>query len=227
MTACSAVENGCPTSPTSPQLDGLSKEISSPADNQPGASDQEAKPHQDERAASAAGAGGGGGVSHTHFTFEVGLEQEETLPLKIHPNVEPTIQNGNGVKEEVITAVLQDNGQEKQTANFKEEQIETVLNRRRDVQPSFVVEENGIPCPDRIGVEEKEKRCGPGEQIDQIFRITSLPNGLEQGSSSHSELKETEEREEAEEEGFSPSPVPSKEDSVTEEKEMEDRKSVV
>uniref|UniRef100_A0A671VFY5 Zinc finger FYVE-type containing 9 n=1 Tax=Sparus aurata TaxID=8175 RepID=A0A671VFY5_SPAAU len=224
VTACSAVENGCPTSPTSPQLDGLSKEISSPADNQPGASDQEAKPHQDERAASAAGAGGGGGVSHTHFTFEVGLEQEETLPLKIHPNVEPTIQNGNGVKEEVITAVLQDNGQEKQTANFKEEQIETVLNRRRDVQPSFVVEENGIPCPDRIGVEEKEKRCGPGEQIDQIFRITSLPNGLEQGSSSHSELKETEEREEAEEEGFSPSPVPSKEDSVTEEKEMEESK---
>uniref|UniRef100_A0A671VG09 Zinc finger FYVE-type containing 9 n=1 Tax=Sparus aurata TaxID=8175 RepID=A0A671VG09_SPAAU len=140
VTACSAVENGCPTSPTSPQLDGLSKEISSPADNQPGASDQEAKPHQDERAASAAGAGGGGGVSHTHFTFEVGLEQEETLPLKIHPNVEPTIQNGNGVKEEVIT------------------------------------------------------------------------------------LKETEEREEAEEEGFSPSPVPSKEDSVTEEKEMEESK---
>uniref|UniRef100_A0A8D0CPF9 Zinc finger FYVE-type containing 9 n=1 Tax=Sander lucioperca TaxID=283035 RepID=A0A8D0CPF9_SANLU len=150
VTACTAVENGCPSSPASPQLDGLSKDINSPPDNQPGASDQEAKPHQEERSASAGG-GGSSTVSSTHFTFEVGLGHEEET-------VEPTTQNGEGVKEGASTAVLQDNGQEKQTANLKEEQVESLLNRGRYVQ------------------------------------------------------------------GFSPSPVPSKEDSVTEEKEMEESK---
>lgn len=215
VTACSAVENGCPASP---QLDGLSKDISSLPDNQPVASDQEAQPHQEERAASAGG--GGSAVSHTHFTFDVGLGQEETLPPEIHPNVEPTTQNEEGVKEEASTAVLQDNGQEKQTLNLKEEQIESLLIRGRDVQAGCEVEENGVSLLDTIGVEEKEERLGPEGQIDQHLRITSLPNGLEQDSSSHSKLKETEE----EEEGFSPSPVPSKEDSVTEEKEMEESK---
>lgn len=217
VTACSAVENGCPASP---QLDGLRKEISSPPGNQPGASDQEAKPHQEERAASAGG--GGSTVSHTHFTFEVGLRQEETPSLKIHPNVEPTAQNGEGVQEEAVTAVLQDNSQEKLTAKLKEEQVESFLNRGRDDQAGCEVEENGVSPPDGVGVEEKEWRCGPEGQIDQLLRITSLPNGLEEENSSHSKLKETEEEEE--EEGFSPSPVPSKEDSVTEEKEMEESK---
>ncbi|KAG8014306.1 Zinc finger FYVE domain-containing protein 9 [Nibea albiflora] len=216
VTACSAVENGCPASPASPQqLDGLGKEISSPPDKQPCASDQEDKPHQEERAASESG--GGSGVSHTHFTFEVGLGQEETLSPKIHPNVEPTAQNGEGVKEEVITVDLLDNGEEKQGANLKE-QIESPLNKGRDVQAGCVVEENGV-SPDRVEVEER--RCGPEGQIDQLLRITSLPNGLEQESSSHSKLKVTEEEED---EGISPSPVPSKEDSVTEEKEMEESK---
>ncbi|KAE8290616.1 Zinc finger FYVE domain-containing protein 9 [Larimichthys crocea] len=219
VTACSAVENGCPASPASPQqLDGLGKEISSPADKQPCASDQEDKPHQEERAASEGG--GGSAVSHTHFTFEVGLGQEETLSPKIHPNVEPTAQNGEGVKEEVITVDLQDNGEEKEGANLKE-QIESPLNRGRDVQAGCVVEENGVSPPDRVGEEEKERRCGPEGQIDQLLRITSLPNGLEQESSSHSKLKLTEEEED---EDISPSPVPSKEDSVTEEKEMEESK---
>lgn len=133
--------------------------------------------------------------------------------------MEPTTQNGEGVKEEAVTAVLQDNGQEKQTANSKEEQGESLLNRGRDVLAGFEVEENGVFPPDRVGVEEEERRCGPEGQIDQLLRITSLPNGLEQESHS----KETEEKKE-EEEGFSPSPVPSKEDFVTEEKEMEESK---
>ncbi|XP_076600964.1 zinc finger FYVE domain-containing protein 9 isoform X2 [Chaetodon auriga] len=227
VTACTAVENGCPASPASPQLDGLSKEISSLPDNQPIASDQEAQPHQEERAASAGGGGGGGGgegsaVNHTHFTFDVGLGQEETLSPKTHPNVGTGTQNGEGEEEEVITAVFQDSRQEKQTANSKEEQIESLLIRGRDIQAGCEVEENGVSLLDRVGVEE-EKRFGPEGQIDQHLRITSLPNGLEQDSSSHSKLKETEEKEE-EEEGFSPSPVPSKEDSVTEEKEMEESK---
>lgn len=209
VTACSSVENGCPASPASPQLDGLSKEINSPSDNQPSSSDQEAKPHQEERAASAAAGGGGGGgggpaVGHTHFTFEVGLGQEETLSTKT--------QNGEVFKEEVIAAVLLDSGHEKITSDLKEEQIESLPNKGRDVQAGCESEENGV--------EVEEKRCGPGGQIDQHLRITSLSNGLEVESSSHSELKETEE----EKEDFSPSPVPSKEDSVTEEKEMEESK---
>ncbi|XP_059201381.1 zinc finger FYVE domain-containing protein 9 isoform X1 [Centropristis striata] len=223
VTACTAVENGCPASPASPQLDGLSKEINSPADNQPSASDQEAKPNQEERAISAGG-GGGSTVSHTHFTFELGLEhREETLSPKIHPNVEPTTQNGEDVKEEDRTAVFQDNGEEKQTANLKEEEVESLLHRVRDVQAGCEVVENGLSPPGRIRVDEKERRCSPEAQVDQLLRVTSLPNGLEQESSSHSKLKETDEEEEGEG-SFSPSPVPSKEDSVTEEKEMEESK---
>ncbi|KAF1383570.1 hypothetical protein PFLUV_G00133240 [Perca fluviatilis] len=212
VTACTAVENGCPSSPASPQLDGLSKEIHSPPNNQPGASDQEAKPHQEERSASAGGGGGSSTVSSTHFTFELELGHEEET-------VEPTTQNGEGVKEGASKAILQDNGQEKQTANLKEEQVESLLNRGRYVQVGCEVDENGVSPPEWVGV-ENERRCGPEGQTDQLLRIISLPNGLEQENSNHSKLKETEE----EEEGFSPSPVPSKEDSVTEEKEMEESK---
>ncbi|XP_071348008.1 zinc finger FYVE domain-containing protein 9 isoform X3 [Trachinotus anak] len=216
VTACSAVENGCPASP---QHDGLSQEISSPPGNQPGASGQAVKPHQEESAASAGG--GSSTVSHTHFTFELGLGQEEAPSEKIHPNVEPATQIGEGVKEEASTAVLQDYGQERQTANSNEEQGESVLNGGRDVHSGCEAEENGVSPPDSVGV-EKERECGPEGQIEQLLRITSLHNGLEQERSSHSKLKDTEEKQE--EEGFSPSPVPSKEDSVTEEKEMEESK---
>ncbi|XP_023266665.1 zinc finger FYVE domain-containing protein 9 isoform X2 [Seriola lalandi dorsalis] len=215
VTACSAVENGCHASP---QNDGLSKEISSPPDNQPGASDQAVKPHQEESAASARG--GASTVSHTHFTFELGLGEEEDPSEKIHKNVEPATQIGEGVKEEAGTAVLQDYGQERQTANSDKEQGDSVLNGGRDIHAGCEAEENGISPPDRV---DKERRCSPEGQVDQLLRITSLPNGLEQ-ERSHSKLKDTEEREEEEEEGFSPSPVPSKEDSVTEEKEMEESK---
>lgn len=220
MTVCGTVENGCPASPASPQQDGLRKELNSPPDNQPIASDQEAKPPQEERVTSAGGEGSA--VSHTHFTFEVGLGQDEPLSPKIHPNVQPTTYHEEGVKEEVITAVLQDSSQEIQAANLKEEEIESLLNGVREVQACCEVEENDVSLSGRVGVEEKEKRCGPEGQIDQLLRITSLPNGLEQASISHSKLEETEEKEE--EEGFSASPVPSKEDSVTEEKEMEESK---
>uniref|UniRef100_A0A7N6B3R9 FYVE-type domain-containing protein n=1 Tax=Anabas testudineus TaxID=64144 RepID=A0A7N6B3R9_ANATE len=60
----------------------------------------------------------------------------------------------------------------------------------------------------------------PGASDPEFLSITNLPNGLEQ-ENSHSLLKEEEEKEE---EGCSPSPLPSKEDSVTEEKEMEESK---
>lgn len=211
------MENGCPASPLSPQQDGLREGISSPPDDQPTASDQVANPPQEERVTSAGGEGSP--VSHTHFTFEVGYGQDGILSPK---TPEPTTHNGEGFKEEVLRVVLQDSGQEKQTANLKEEQIESLLNGVRDFQAGCEVEENGVSVSDTVGVEEKEKRCGPEGQIDQLLRITSLTNGLEQESSSHSRRKQTEEKEEQED--FSPSPVPSKEDSVTEEKEMEESK---
>uniref|UniRef100_A0A3P8SYS1 Zinc finger FYVE-type containing 9 n=1 Tax=Amphiprion percula TaxID=161767 RepID=A0A3P8SYS1_AMPPE len=206
-----AVENGCPGSP---QPDGLSRESSSGADIRPGAPDQEAQ--HEAIAASAGGGGGGHAVSHIHFTFEVGLGEEQAEQIhpdvehKIHPDVEHTAQNGEGLKDGSCSDVLQDFGSERQTADSKEEQRESV-NVEKDE-----LEENSVSPP-----EEKEWSCGPEGQTDQILlRIPSLPNGLEQESSSRP--KETEEKDE--EEGFSPSPVPSKEDSVTEEKEMEESK---
>ncbi|KAK5889389.1 hypothetical protein CesoFtcFv8_015398 [Champsocephalus esox] len=214
VTACPAVENGCPASPT---LGGLSEKIHSPSDRPPGDSDQES--HQEERADSASG--GGSTVGHTHFTFEVGLEKE-TLALRINPNVQPTTHNGEDVKQEAGTADLPDNGHEKQTANFKQLHVESLLHGEQDIRSDCKVEENGVSPPDRNGLDIKPRRCGPKGQIDQLLRIPSLPNGLEQESSNHSKAEETEEEEQ--EEGFSPSPVPSKEDSVTEEKEMEESK---
>uniref|UniRef100_A0A673BRE1 Zinc finger, FYVE domain containing 9a n=1 Tax=Sphaeramia orbicularis TaxID=375764 RepID=A0A673BRE1_9TELE len=198
VTACNTVENGCPASPP---LDRPSREISSPPDIQPHASELEAKPQQEERAASA----GGGGSTGTHFTFEVGSGQEETLSAKILSNVESTTQNG----EEAATAVLQ----EKQSKNSKDSQGGALLNGGRDTE----VEEGG-------GVEEKERRCASEGQMDQLLRITSLPNGLDQESRCHLKVKESETKEEEEEGGYSSTPVPSKEDSVTEEKEMEESK---
>lgn len=212
LTACSAVENGCHVSP---QHDELSKDTCSPPDNQPGASNQEVKCQQDVSADSAAGEGGST-VSHSHFTFEVGVGQEQTASVEVHPNVEPT-QNGDAVKEDASTTVVQNCSPKRQSANSTEEQGECFINGGRDVQTGCEAEENGVSAPDRVGV---ERRCGPDGQTDQLLRGTSLPNGLEQ-ESGRSILKEGEEKEE---EDFSPSPLPSKEDSVTEEKEMEESK---
>lgn len=208
VTASDNVENGCLSSP---QLDALSKEISSPADIQLGDSGQETK--REETAASSGG--GGSSVSHTRFSFEVGL-QEQTPSTKILPNVEHTAQNG----DDGSSAALQDFGLETQTRILKEEQGESLLNGSRVVQSGCELEENGASPSDKVGL-EKERRCGPEGQVDQHHGIANLPNGLEQESGTSSKPQEVEERVE---EGVSPSPVPSKEDSVTEEKEMEESK---
>ncbi|XP_013765225.1 zinc finger FYVE domain-containing protein 9 [Pundamilia nyererei] len=206
VTASDNVENGCLSSP---QLGALSKEISSPADIQLGDSGQETK--REETAASSGG--GGSSVSHTRFSFEVGL-QEQIPSTKILPNVEHTAQNG----DDGSSAALQDFGLETQTGILKEEQGESLLNGSRVVQSGCELEENGVSPSDKVGL-EKERRCGPEGQVDQHHRIANLPNGLEQETSS-----KPQEVEESLEEGVSPSPVPSKEDSVTEEKEMEESK---
>ncbi|XP_071780418.1 zinc finger FYVE domain-containing protein 9 [Centroberyx gerrardi] len=220
VSACSAVENG---RPASPELDGLSKESSSPPvpppDNQPGASDH--RTHEEQRDASMGG--GGPHVSHTHFTFEEGFGREEAAAKESHPSLEPASPSRESAKEEAFTAVSQDSGQERQKANPEEQQGESLQNGGGVVQGGCEEEENGLPADGLLM--EKERRGGPEGRIDQLSGMTSLPNGLEQEGGNHDRHKEVEEKEEEEEEeGFSPSPVPSKEDSVTEEKEMEESK---
>ncbi|KAM4551225.1 zinc finger FYVE domain-containing protein 9 isoform 2-T2 [Odontesthes bonariensis] len=209
--ACSAVENGCPGSP---QLDGLSENTSSPADIHPGPSDQQIKPGETPASAGEEAST----VAHSHFTFEVGLGQKQNPSGNIDPDHSVTTQNRESLKEESSEAVLQDFGPERQTVNSKEEQGESV-NGTKVVQVGCDLEENGVSLPGRVGDEESERRCGPEVQEAQLLRITSLHNGVEQESGNSSTLPENNE-----EEGFSPSPVPSKEDSVTEEKEMEESK---
>ncbi|XP_028986588.1 zinc finger FYVE domain-containing protein 9 isoform X2 [Betta splendens] len=212
LTACSAVENGCHAS----SHDELSKDPSSPPDVQPGPSYQEVKCQKDADVASTVG-GGDATVSQSHFTFEVGLEQEPAATKKTHSNAQPTTENEEGVKDVAIMAVFQDFSPKRRSANSTEEQVEVLMNGERDVEADCDAEENDVSAPDRTGVEKM--RCGPEGGADQLLRITNHPNGLEQ-ESSHSRLKEEEE----EEGELSPSPLPSKEDSVTEEKEMEESK---
>ncbi|CAN9502991.1 unnamed protein product [Ophioblennius macclurei] len=205
VTACKAAENGCPGSP---RPDGLRGETRSPSDVlRPGAAEREA-----ERGETAASAGAAESAA-THFTFEVGSGREHENE---HPNAEPTTHNGVSLKEESSAVAPQ----EKQTPDSKEER------GGRAGRAGRGSEENGVSS-DGNAAEEKENTCGLEGQIDQLLRITSLPNGVEQeegGSSSRSEETAEKDEEEEEEEAFSPSPVPSKEDSVTEEKEMEESK---
>lgn len=197
---CGAVENGCP------QLDGFCKDRSSPTDLQTGVSAQEDTPGE-----MPASAGGGG----SHFTFEVDLPQDQ-IPGNIHPDVSPATQNGEHVEDESRAAVLQDFSQEGQTVNLQEDQDENI-SRNKVVLPGCEMDENGVSLPCR---EEEEEERGADETglNDQLIRIKVLPNGLEVEHGSSAMFRETEE------EDFSPSPVPSKEDSVTEEKEMEESK---
>uniref|UniRef100_A0A1A8CU17 FYVE-type domain-containing protein n=1 Tax=Nothobranchius kadleci TaxID=1051664 RepID=A0A1A8CU17_NOTKA len=196
-TTCSGVENGCPGSL---QLDELSKERGSPADVQPGASDQ-----AEDLGEVPASAGGGG----SHFTFDMGTPQEHIPSDNIHPDVCPALQNGECVKDESSEAVSQDFIQERQTVLLKEEKEEGV--NGQVAQPGGEVEENGVSPPGRLGGEVNL-------QEDQYLTTSCLPNGREWENGSSWKTRESEE------DNFSSSPAPSKEDSVTEEKEMEESK---
>ncbi|XP_056913131.1 zinc finger FYVE domain-containing protein 9 isoform X1 [Takifugu flavidus] len=136
----------------------------------------------------------GSSGSCSHFTF--------------HPVVEPQTHDREDHEHEV-TAASQDTGQDKQTGNVDEKPIERVQNGVTDTPSCHGVEGN---CPTvTVGAEvDKEDRCDPEGQ-----RETDLANGFEQASGSCKE---------GEEEGFPSPPVTSKEDSVTEEKEMEESK---
>lgn len=182
------MENDCPTSPLSPQQD----ETNPSSDKRPDASELEAEPPQEDRAASAEGEG-------SHVTF--------------HPDAEPNTHEREEPNEEVTAAVLQDAGQEKQSGQVEEEQIESVRNGVTDTPSSGVGEGTCTTVTDEAEVDERVDRCDPEGQTG---KKTCLTNGFQPASGSCEGGEE--------EEGFLCPPVTSKEESVTEEKEMEESK---
>lgn len=151
---------------------------------------------------------GGGGSC---FTFEMGLAEERTLSEDNPPHV---TQNGGELKDENRSAVLQDFEQERKSINSEE--LGGSVNGSQSVQAE--VEENSLSPHGRDGAQEGRK-CAENGQTEQKVRTGILPNGLEMENGSSLKVNEAEDTED-----FSPSPVPSKEDSVTEEKEMEESK---
>lgn len=144
------------------------------------------------------------------FTFDMGLAQDQTVSENSHPVSSTATQNGDELKDENDSAVLQDLEQER----INSEELGESVNGSRVVQ----AEENGLSPHDRRGEEEEEERtCGQNGEIEQQHR--GLANGLETEKGVSLNVCETEDIED-----LTPSPVPSKEDSVTEEKEMEESK---
>lgn len=148
-----------------------------------------------------------GAAGSSHFTFEVGSGQERSSAVSPHPDA--GTQNGEHVEGPDLHP---------ETVLSAEEAAER-LNGSEAPQSVCEQEENGVSPPDEVGEEKKERKHTPE---GPLFRITDLQNGLEQKMDSCSTFHKTDEGDEEEE--FSPSPVSSKEDSVTEEKEMEESK---
>ncbi|XP_043989287.1 zinc finger FYVE domain-containing protein 9 isoform X1 [Gambusia affinis] len=156
---------------------------------------------------------GGGGSC---FTFKMGLAEERTLSEDNPPHV---TQNGGELKDENCSAVLQDFEQEGKSLNSEE--LGGSVNGSQTVQAE--VEENSLPPHGSDGAQEEEeeggRKCAENGQTEQKVRTGILPNGLEMENGSSLKVSAAEDTED-----LSPSPVPSKEDSVTEEKEMEESK---
>ncbi|KAM4605493.1 zinc finger FYVE domain-containing protein 9 isoform 1-T2 [Polymixia lowei] len=220
VSASSTLENGFPASPAKPELNGLSQETRSPPlpppDDQPVACDQRSLVTEEKRVAST---GGSSHVSRTHFTFEEVLGRQENAAEESHPSLEPVSPNGESAKEETVMAVSEDSGQERQA---EDHWGESVQNGGGAVQGGGEEEEVYSESLDTLRAEET-RGCREG-WTDQLPALTDLPNGLEQERGSHAGHRELKEQNEEEEDGLSPSPIPSKEDSVTEEKEMEESK---
>lgn len=180
-----------------PTQGGPNEETNPSSDNRRDSSELEAEPPQEDRAASAEEEGSSGRLSHISF----------------HPDVEPSTPDGEEPSGEATAAVSQDTGQGKQPVEVKEEQIERVQNGVKHPPACCVGEETCTTVADEAEADEQEDRCDPEVQTE---RKGCLSNGLEQASCSWEEGEE--------EEGFLPPPVASKEDSVTEEKEMEESK---
>ncbi|XP_015247020.1 PREDICTED: zinc finger FYVE domain-containing protein 9 isoform X2 [Cyprinodon variegatus] len=200
VTPCVVVENGCPGSP---QLDGKDtscSEVQLGNKVEPG-----------ERPSSV----GGGG---SHFTFEMGLAQQQTLSGNTHSDVCTVNENGKELKEENNSAVLEDLEQEQRS--LKSEEHGESENGGQVVQPEE--EDRGLSPQGTGRAEEDQRKCTQNDQIEQQGRLRLLPNGVEMENGCSLKVKELENNED-----FSPSPIPSKEDSVTEEKEMEESKQEI
>uniref|UniRef100_A0A3P9HIX0 Zinc finger, FYVE domain containing 9a n=1 Tax=Oryzias latipes TaxID=8090 RepID=A0A3P9HIX0_ORYLA len=155
---------------------------------------------------------GGAGSSVSHFTFEVGSGQEPPPSVSLHPAASAGRQNGEHAEGQSGAAVSPDLHPE---SVLSTEETPERLNGSEDSPPACEREEKDVSSPDEEGEEKEERKAEP------LFRKTNLQNGLEGAMDCSSTLHTTEEKDDEE---FSPSPVSSKEDSVTEEKEMEESK---
>uniref|UniRef100_A0A8C7YJY0 Zinc finger, FYVE domain containing 9a n=1 Tax=Oryzias sinensis TaxID=183150 RepID=A0A8C7YJY0_9TELE len=155
---------------------------------------------------------GGAGSSVSHFTFEVGSGQEPPPSVSLHPAASAGRQNGEHAEGQSGAAVSPDLHPE---SVLSTEETPERLNGSENSPPACEREEKDVSSPAEEGEEKEERKAEP------LLRKTNLQNGLEGAMDRSSTLHTTEEKDEEE---FSPSPVSSKEDSVTEEKEMEESK---
>ncbi|KAM6948369.1 zinc finger FYVE domain-containing protein 9 [Aplochiton taeniatus] len=220
--------------PARPNIPGLRNHTSPssppppPSPNpQAGAADQQLNAPEEERQPSMRGGGGEGGgphVSHTHFDFEEGPGQgEETTAGEGLPALEPASpRRESDAEKEATMAVARDSRDGERISNLDDGHGGKTITNGIGVQwrVSEEVERSMPPRRQRVTEDEEALRTeAHDKQTDHFTETLALPNGLGQGKGDPAGAEE-----EDGEEGLSPSPVPSKEDSVTEEKEMEESK---
>ncbi|XP_056149966.1 zinc finger FYVE domain-containing protein 9 isoform X2 [Lampris incognitus] len=224
-------ENGCPASP---EVNGLSKEGSSPPppppDGKLGTTDQLPYGHGEPRDAQK---GGGASVGHTFFTFEEGPRQQETTAEGSHTGLEPVSPSREPTKEVSITADPQDSDQERQATSSEGDRTECLQNGGEAVQDGGSEKGNGV-VPERLQLEEEEReetmeerRSSSEGWQEQLSSTASLLNGgmeQERGGCAGPHKEVGNEGKNEMEGSLSSITVSSKEDSVTEEKEMEESK---
>ncbi|XP_075877916.1 zinc finger FYVE domain-containing protein 9 isoform X2 [Nelusetta ayraudi] len=195
------------TSPAAPAAVPAAVENGRPAGPQP-----EEQQQQQARVSESGDPAGGGELSsfsHTHFTFDLGGEQHGSPSPNVHPNVEAKTCNG---QEEVSQRCLE--GEADQAVSVKEEDEEADVGG--DEQARYEAEGEAVSPPATARTEGREETSPGAEgQRSSSVRTTSLPNGPERPAVAQAEERST---------GPACSSVPSKEDSVTEEKEMEESK---
>lgn len=191
-------------SPPAPAADPAAVENGCLADLQ---QQQQARVSQEEPVAPA---GGAGLSTFSHFTFDLGAEQHGSPSPKIQPTIEAKMYNG----QEEVRGQRCLEGEEDQAVSVRKQSEE--VDGRGGVPARYEAEGEAVPPPATVGTEDRaEKSPGAEDQRSSSVRTSSLPNGLDGPRVDRVEEKST-----------SPacSTVPSKEDSVTEEKEMEESK---
>lgn len=155
-------------------------------------------------------AGGAALSTFNHFTFDLGEEQHGSPSPKIQPSFEAKMYNG----QEEVRGQRCLEGEEEQAVRVKEQKEETDC--RGGILVQYEAEGEAVSPPATVGAEDREEKIpGAEDQRSSSVRTISLPNGLDGPRVDQVQEKST-----------SPtcSTAPSKEDSVTEEKEMEESK---